>query len=58
MGSKKSARFGPGRSTHPAALTDSEMRDRLVWPAVALLVLLVSCGLWFGAAVALRSLVS
>lgn len=57
-GSHTTAKLIPAREALGADGAVSDLRERLAWPAAALLIVLVSGGLWYGAARALSALFS
>lgn len=57
-GSETAAKLIPARDVGDKAIDTPGIRERLTWPAAAMLILVASGGLWYGAAKALSSLFS
>ena len=57
-GTETASNLIPSRDVTAGTSDVHSIRDRLAWPAAAVLILLASGGLWYGAAIALTSLFS
>lgn len=57
-GTETATKLIPVHDVAPGASDQQVLRDRLAWPAAAVLILVASGGLWYGVAIAFTSLFS
>ena len=57
VGDRFRRKADPARRSATAAEGAPDLNERLAWPTAALLILLLSAGLWFGIAMLLNTLV-